>query len=155
MKKIKDAFKGGAGKCTGADNEKREEEREKRNQRNEKNEKESDGIENPGDNPENPVQNLAVTDIENNQDESDTENNQETEFERMKGVKMKTKTSGQEPKNVPENESEKKPVIPKTRSGARRTGLIFFPAFDWAISPTHPEREERLLYTRDQIFEEG
>lgn len=37
----------------------------------------------------------------------------------------------------------------------KRTGLIFFPAFDWAISPTHPEREERLLYTRDQIFEEG
>ncbi len=35
------------------------------------------------------------------------------------------------------------------------TGIIFFPAFDWAISPTHPEREERLLYTRDQIFEEG
>lgn len=37
----------------------------------------------------------------------------------------------------------------------KRTGLVFFPAFDWAISPTHPEREERLLYTRDQIFEEG
>jgi len=37
----------------------------------------------------------------------------------------------------------------------KKTGLIFFPAFDWAISPTHPEREERLLYTRDQIFEEG
>lgn len=37
----------------------------------------------------------------------------------------------------------------------KRTGVIFFPAFDWAISPTHPEREERLLYTRDQIFEEG
>lgn len=36
-----------------------------------------------------------------------------------------------------------------------RLGLIFFPAFDWAISPTHPEREERLLYTQDQIFEEG
>ena len=36
-----------------------------------------------------------------------------------------------------------------------RTGLVFFPAFDWAISPTHPEREERLLYTQDQIFEEG
>lgn len=36
-----------------------------------------------------------------------------------------------------------------------KTGLIFFPAFDWAISPTHPEREERLLYTRDQLFEEG
>lgn len=41
----------------------------------------------------------------------------------------------------------------KSLSG--RTGLVFFPAFDWAISPTHPEREERLLYTRDQIFEEG
>ncbi len=36
-----------------------------------------------------------------------------------------------------------------------KMGLVFFPAFDWAISPTHPEREERLLYTRDQIFEEG
>lgn len=36
-----------------------------------------------------------------------------------------------------------------------RTGIVFFPAFDWAISPTHPEREERLLYTRDQLFEEG
>ncbi|MCE5287104.1 MAG: histone deacetylase [Pelosinus sp.] len=34
-------------------------------------------------------------------------------------------------------------------------GLVFFPAFDWAISKTHPEREERLLYTRDQIVEEG
>ncbi|NLC11347.1 MAG: histone deacetylase [Firmicutes bacterium] len=38
---------------------------------------------------------------------------------------------------------------------AGQTGLVFFPAFDWAISPSHPEREERLLYTRDQIFEEG
>jgi len=37
----------------------------------------------------------------------------------------------------------------------KRTGLIFFPAFDWAISPCHPEREERLLYTQDQVFEEG
>ncbi len=36
-----------------------------------------------------------------------------------------------------------------------KTGLVFFPAFDWAISPTHPEREERLLYTQDQLFEEG
>ncbi|MGD8701069.1 MAG: histone deacetylase [Desulfosarcina sp.] len=36
-----------------------------------------------------------------------------------------------------------------------RTGLVFFPAFDWAISATHPEREERLLYTQDQVFEEG
>lgn len=34
-------------------------------------------------------------------------------------------------------------------------GLVFFPAFDWAISDTHSEREERLLYTQDQIFEEG
>ncbi|WP_054937376.1 histone deacetylase family protein [Moorella stamsii] len=38
---------------------------------------------------------------------------------------------------------------------ARRLGLVFFPAFDWAISPTHPEREERLLYTQDQVLEEG
>ncbi len=36
-----------------------------------------------------------------------------------------------------------------------KIGLVFFPAFDWAISPTHPEREERLLYTQDQILEEG
>ena len=40
-------------------------------------------------------------------------------------------------------------------SAARRLGVVFFPAFDWAISPTHPEREERLLYTRDQLLEEG
>ena len=38
---------------------------------------------------------------------------------------------------------------------AQKLGLVFFPAFDWAISPNHPEREERLLYTRDQIIEEG
>ncbi len=37
----------------------------------------------------------------------------------------------------------------------KKTGLIFFPAFDWAISANHPEREERLLYTQDQVFEEG
>jgi acetoin utilization deacetylase AcuC-like enzyme len=36
-----------------------------------------------------------------------------------------------------------------------KTGLVFFPAFDWAIDPGHPEREERLLYTQDQVFEEG
>lgn len=36
-----------------------------------------------------------------------------------------------------------------------KLGLVFFPAYDWAISPSHPEREERLLYTQDQIFEEG
>lgn len=41
------------------------------------------------------------------------------------------------------------------KNSSEKTGLIFFPAFDWSISPTHPEREERLLYTRDQIFEEG
>ena len=34
-------------------------------------------------------------------------------------------------------------------------GLVFFPAYDWAISPDHPEREERLLYTQDQLREEG
>jgi len=34
-------------------------------------------------------------------------------------------------------------------------GLVFFPAFDWCITPDHPERQERLLYTRDQIQEEG
>jgi acetoin utilization deacetylase AcuC-like enzyme len=34
-------------------------------------------------------------------------------------------------------------------------GLIFFPAYDWAISDYHPEREERLLYTHDQLREEG
>lgn len=34
-------------------------------------------------------------------------------------------------------------------------GLVFFPAFDWKISATHPERQERLLYTRDQLLEEG
>lgn len=37
----------------------------------------------------------------------------------------------------------------------RKTGLVLFPAFDWCISPTHPEREERLLYTKDQLIEEG
>jgi acetoin utilization deacetylase AcuC-like enzyme len=39
--------------------------------------------------------------------------------------------------------------------GRNRLGIVFFPAFDWAISPTHPEREERLLYTQDQFREEG
>ena len=40
--------------------------------------------------------------------------------------------------------------------GAKHSlGLIFFPAYDWAISPDHPEREERLLYTQDQLREEG
>ncbi|MBF0102169.1 MAG: histone deacetylase [Desulfobacterales bacterium] len=43
-------------------------------------------------------------------------------------------------------------ITPNTK---KRIGLVFFPAFDWAIDPTHPEREERLLYTQDQVFEEG
>ena len=38
---------------------------------------------------------------------------------------------------------------------AHTLGIVFFPAYDWAISPTHPEREERLLYTQDQFREEG
>ncbi|MFW6323526.1 MAG: histone deacetylase [Desulfovibrionales bacterium] len=37
----------------------------------------------------------------------------------------------------------------------KKLGIVFFPAYDWAISPTHPEREERLLYTQDQFREEG
>lgn len=36
-----------------------------------------------------------------------------------------------------------------------RLGVVFFPAYDWAIEATHPEREERLLYTQDQLREEG
>lgn len=40
-------------------------------------------------------------------------------------------------------------------AAADKVGLVFFPAFDWAIEPDHPEREERLLYTRDQVVEEG
>jgi acetoin utilization deacetylase AcuC-like enzyme len=38
---------------------------------------------------------------------------------------------------------------------ATSLGVVFFPAYDWAISPTHPERQERLLYTQDQLREEG
>ena len=37
----------------------------------------------------------------------------------------------------------------------QKLGLVFFPAFDWMIIPGHPERQERLLYTRDQLQEEG
>lgn len=40
-------------------------------------------------------------------------------------------------------------------TASRNLGVVFFPAFDWAITPTHPERQERLLYTRDQLHEEG
>ncbi|MDR0339111.1 MAG: histone deacetylase [Desulfovibrio sp.] len=42
-----------------------------------------------------------------------------------------------------------------TPAARHSLGLVFFPAYDWAISPTHPEREERLLYTQDQLREEG
>lgn len=42
-----------------------------------------------------------------------------------------------------------------TIKAKNKLGLVFFPAFDWAIHASHPEREERLLYTQDQIFEEG
>lgn len=37
----------------------------------------------------------------------------------------------------------------------KQTGIIFFPAFDWSLGDSHPEREERLLYTQEQLFEEG
>ena len=40
-------------------------------------------------------------------------------------------------------------------SADNKLGVIFFPAYDWAIDATHPEREERLLYTQDQLREEG
>ena len=42
-----------------------------------------------------------------------------------------------------------------TNASRHSLGLVFFPAFDWKISETHPERQERVLYTRDQIVEEG
>lgn len=45
-----------------------------------------------------------------------------------------------------------KPFLPAAENS---TGLVLFPAFDWCISPSHPEREERLLYTKDQLIEEG
>ncbi|WP_088227671.1 histone deacetylase [Desulfosporosinus sp. FKB] len=37
----------------------------------------------------------------------------------------------------------------------KHTGILFFPAFDWSLGNSHPEREERLLYTQEQLFEEG
>ncbi len=40
-------------------------------------------------------------------------------------------------------------------AASKPSGLVFFPAFDWGLSPDHPEREERLLYTRDLLMEEG
>ncbi|HEY3360261.1 MAG TPA: histone deacetylase [Methanosarcina sp.] len=73
--------------------------------------------------------------------------NEEIKPETSEANKMELKKIGMELK--------KGPLSPADRTDAKKTGLIFFPAFDWAISLTHPEREERLLYTRDQIFEEG
>ena len=46
-------------------------------------------------------------------------------------------------------------IVPATTIEHPSLGLVFFPAFDWKISATHPERQERLLYTRNQIVEEG
>lgn len=46
-------------------------------------------------------------------------------------------------------------IVPESIIEHPSLGLVFFPAFDWKISATHPERQERLLYTRDQIVEEG
>lgn len=40
-------------------------------------------------------------------------------------------------------------------TATKTLGIVLFPAYDWAISPSHPEREERLLYTHDQLREEG
>lgn len=37
----------------------------------------------------------------------------------------------------------------------KKTGVLFFPAFDWSLGESHPEREERLLFTQEQILEEG
>ena len=73
--------------------------------------------------------------------------NEENKPETNEGNLMEAKMTGQKTKQ--------EPLSPADCSRAKKTGLVFFPAFDWAISPTHPEREERLLYTRDQIFEEG
>ena len=76
---------------------------------------------------------------------------EEIEPDRVEEATVTAKISEQESENTPEKEH----LVPMNGTECKKTGLIFFPAFDWAISPTHPEREERLLYTRDQIFEEG
>ena len=53
-------------------------------------------------------------------------------------------------------DTNKSHVVNTDRDASKHSlGLVFFPAFDWKISETHPERQERLLYTRDQIVEEG
>lgn len=55
-------------------------------------------------------------------------------------------------------DNERHPSMMARETGGNENvplGLVFFPAFDWKISTTHPERPERLLYTRDQLLEEG
>ena len=55
-------------------------------------------------------------------------------------------------------DNERHPLMMARETGGNENvplGLVFFPAFDWKISTTHPERPERLLYTRDQLLEEG
>ncbi|MCQ1536819.1 histone deacetylase [Methanosarcina sp. KYL-1] len=101
-------------------------------------------------------------------EKEDEEEKREREISEAREVKEKMSESEQGPGTIEELNMEAKepvklnepgsgpePLAPADRTKAEKTGLIFFPAFDWAISPTHPEREERLLYTRDQIFEEG
>jgi acetoin utilization deacetylase AcuC-like enzyme len=94
---------------------------------------------------------LKVESEENKEKIQATENfrnePERSKSETFKEDKMEMKKTEPEPEN--------NSLPPEARKKAKKTGLIFFPAFDWAISPTHPEREERLLYTRDQIFEEG
>ncbi|MDR1486812.1 MAG: histone deacetylase [Deltaproteobacteria bacterium] len=55
-------------------------------------------------------------------------------------------------KNTPPEQSGGEDAM---KGKKEKLGLIFFPAYDWAISDYHPEREERLLYTHDQLMEEG
>ena len=45
--------------------------------------------------------------------------------------------------------------LPDPRVAARGLAVVTIPAFDSGISATPPERDERLLYTRDQLQEEG
>lgn len=81
----------------------------------------------------------------------------ESKIQKMESHDKKSEAVGEiqiDPKGT-RQELEKGCLSPTDRTKVEKTGIVFFPAFDWAISPTHPEREERLLYTRDQIFEEG
>jgi acetoin utilization deacetylase AcuC-like enzyme len=71
-----------------------------------------------------------------------------------KAKKRKIYTAGSYGSSILQNLAVHMDILTSTEP-AGRLGVIFFPAFDWAISATHPEREERLLYTRDQLLEEG